>query len=1054
MPVAKKKKKTSKQSASGARKTAKKAAARTSPATAAKKTGKQVSKKTAKKTARKVAKKTAKQAGKPTAKKPEQKAAAAPAKKKTAKAADKSSGKGIDLLIIDSHAMAYRAYYGLQGQNLTHPVTGMPTNAVFGFFRMFFKVLQDLQPAHTAVVWDPPGGSFRREVYPEYKANRKPTPDDLRPQIDEIKELVSRAGFPTLMVMNYEADDVMGSLARRFGKKNRVVILSGDKDCYQLLNKNVTMLRGSKGVTEFLEIDPQWVETELGVTVDQITDYMGLIGDSSDNIPGARGIGPKGASKLLQEYKNLKGVYKNLAKVEPKGVRAKLEESKDNVFLSQDLATIRTEMPEVEKIDPNTLLTPDYLKAEVLQMFRDEGYNAIFAELNRALERRKAAEAQADAPDTKSTKSAKSTKATKADGKAGGKKGAGDEGDAAQSADDDAKSAGPVAKSGGKYELIDSIPALQDALAQLTKLMGKKKVLTVDTETDHQEPMRARLVGISMCAKPGKAVYVALPPAEDSLFASEGLDADEARPLLKAFLEDPDLKIIGQNIKYDMIVLRNWGLDLPAPYFDTMIASYLCNPNVRRHNMDDMAVDLLGYETIKYAEIVGSGRNKKTMAEIPPAEITDYACEDADITYQLHDKLVPALKLHKLEAVQKDIEVALVPVLTDMEMEGVAIDVKYFQSLSTEYAKKLKKLEKQIHKAAGYEFNINSTKELQKVLFEDLKLPTGKKTKTGYSTDQSVLEDLRGKHTVVDQLLEHRKYGKLKSTYVDALPALVNPKTKRIHTSFNQTIAATGRLSSMDPNLQNIPIREETGRMIRRGFIPRKGNVLLSLDYSQIELRIMAHYAEDKALIDTFQKKDVDIHTRTAASLFAVAEDAVDPDMRSKGKAVNFSIIYGVTEFGLSRNLGISREEARLYIERFFEKYPGVRRYMDETIAFAGKKGYVQTLTGRMRQIPEIKTQNRFRREGAERTAINTPIQGTSADIIKLAMLDIHRDLQAKELKSKMILQVHDELLFDVAPAEKDTVLKIARERMEGAMQLKVPLDVDYSFGKNWDEAH
>lgn len=972
----------------------------------------------------------------------------APAGKKTTSTVKKSPGSAGQkagsggLLIIDAHAMAYRAYYALQGQNLTHPMTGMPTNAVFGFFRMFFKILLDRNPALVAVVWDPPGGSFRRELYTEYKAQRKPMPDDLRPQIDEIKEILIKTGFPILMVKNFEADDVMGSLAARFGKDRRVVLLSGDKDCYQLLNKNVTMLRGSKGVTEFIEIDPQWVQTELGVGVDQITDYMGLVGDSSDNIPGAKGIGPKSAAKLLQDYKSLTGIYKNLAQVEPKGVRAKLEESKENVFLSQDLATIRTAMPEIAELDETTLATPDYLTPEILQMFRDDGYNAIYMELNRARERRGDAQSSSGANSANGTSGTTKTKQGK-------------------SADSDAsaRTAGDSEQTNRKYELIDDLEKLERALAQLTKTMGKKsKILTVDTETDHQEPMRARLVGISLCARPGEAFYIALPPApesgQDSLFTDQGLSADAARPILKKFLEDPELRIIGQNIKYDMIVLRNWGVNLPAPYFDTMIASYLSNPNVRRHNMDDMAVDLLGYDTIKYEDVVGSGRNKKTMDQIPPAEIRDYACEDADITYQLHDALLPILQQHKLESVNRDIEVALIPVLTDMEMEGVAIDAKYFKTLSQDYAKKLKKLEKQIHAAAGYEFNINSTKELQKVLFEDLDLPKGRKTKTGYSTDQSVLEELRGRHPVVDQLLEQRKYSKLKSTYVDALPALVNPKTGRIHTSFNQTIAATGRLSSMDPNLQNIPIREETGRMIRRGFVPRAGNVLLSLDYSQIELRIMAHYSGDQALIETFIQKGIDIHTRTAASLFAVEEAAVTSDMRSKGKAVNFSIIYGVTEFGLARNLAIPREEARLYIDRFFDKYPGVRRYMDDTIAFAVEHGYVQTLTGRIRPIPEIKTSNRFRREGAERMAINTPIQGTSADIIKLAMMEIHKDLLAKKLKSKMILQVHDELLFDVAPAEKDAVLKIAQNRMENAMKLKVPLDVDYSFGNNWDEAH
>lgn len=1021
---------------------------------AAKKSQKKTGTPTAKKVNKKGAKKAVKKAAAKTASKPAAKATKKTAKSSAAPAAAALRADGLpetDLLIIDSHAMAYRAYYGLQGQNLTHPITGMPTNAVFGFFRMFFKVLQDLQPERIAVVWDPSGGSFRRDVYPEYKANRNPTPDDLRPQIDEIKELLEKAGFPAIIVPNYEADDVIGSLAKRFGKKQRVVILSGDKDCYQLLTENVSMLRGSKGVTEFLTIDPAWVQNELGVSVDQITDYMGIVGDSADNIPGAKGIGPKGASKLLQEYGTLKGIYKHLKEIKPDGLRTKLEDSKELVMLSKDLATIRTKMPEVAALEAKSLATPDYLTPDVLQMFRDEGYNAIYAELNRAAERKAKADDASAAKAKGASKQVSKKKATKSTQS----KDKDDESEDAESTAADAS--GPrlqAADPDRRYELVDTPEKLRICFAALTKQMGKKKLLTVDTETNHQEPMRATLVGISLSAQPKTAYYLPLPPEDDSLFAQAGLVKSAVLPEIKAFLEDPELKIIGQNIKYDLIVLKNWGVNIPAPYFDTMIASYLCNPNVRRHNMDDMAVDLLGYETIKYSDVVGTGRNKKTMDQIPPEEVCEYACEDADITYRLHDELLPAIKRHKLEAVNTALEVALVPVLADMEMTGVTIDTKYFQKLSRDYEKKLKKFEKQIHAAAGREFNINSTKELQVILFEELDLPKGKKTKTGYSTDQSVLEELRGKHKIIDALLEHRKYSKLKSTYVDALPALIHERTGRIHTSFNQTIAATGRLSSMDPNLQNIPIREETGRMIRRGFVPSKGNTLLSLDYSQIELRIMAHYAKDQALIESFQNADVDIHARTAASLFAVEEGDVDPDMRSKGKAVNFSIIYGVTEFGLSRNLGISREEARLYIDRFFERYPGVRRYMDETIAFAGEQGYVHTLTGRIRQIPEINTQNRFRREGAERTAINSPIQGTSADIIKMAMLEIHRDLNKAKLKSKMILQVHDELLFDVVPKEQDQVLKIAKGRMETAMELLVPLDVDYSFGENWDEAH
>ena len=915
------------------------------------------------------------------------------------------------LLIIDSHAMAYRAYYAMQHQNLTNPVTGQPTAAIYGFFRMLFKILLDNDPEMVAVVWDAKGKTFRDKMYAEYKSNRKPMPDDLRGQIDEIKELSKKCGFLNLEKTGFEADDLMGTLAARFGKKKKVVILSGDKDCYQLLTKKISMIRGKKGVTEFIEIDPDWVQEELGVNCKQITDYMALVGDSSDNIPGAKGIGPKGASKLIQEYGTIEKIYKSIEKVNPKGIREKLISSKEDVFLSRELATIDVAVKEMLELDEKKILKPNFLDEKVLVMFRREGYNQIYNELNRA----------------------RGAQDSEKNDKTGDKEGA--------KAD--------AAKSKVKYELVDT-PA---KLKKLVTALSKEKLLCVDTETDHQLPMRANLVGISISAKKNKAYYIALPP-KDSPFYEKGIPLEEALPSLKKILENKAIEKVGQNIKYDFLVLRRHGIVLNNITFDTMIASYLRNPNVRRHNMDDMALDILGYETIKYSDVTGTGKNKVTMAELEPEKITDYACEDADITLQLYTNLKKGLKTDKLESVNRDIEVPLIGVLADMETAGITIDEAYFGKLSKEYEKNLKSLEKKIYKNVGYEFNINSTKELQKVLFEDLNLPKGKKTKTGYSTDQSVLEGLKGLNPTVDYLLDHRKYSKLKSTYVDALPALINPETGRIHTSFNQTIAATGRLSSMDPNLQNIPIREETGRTIRKGFIPREGRKLLSLDYSQIELRIMAHYAKDPHLIEAFTKDNVDVHARTAASLFGVDEGNVDPDMRSRAKAVNFSIIYGVTEFGLARNLGIAREEARHYIERFFERYPGVRDYMDETIVFAEKNGYVQTLSGRMRQIPEIKSGNHFRREGARRTAINTPVQGSSADIIKMAMLKIHDDMRKKKLESDMILQVHDELLFDVVEGEEDAVLTIARGRMEKAVKLKVPLKVDYGLGANWGEAH
>ena len=910
------------------------------------------------------------------------------------------------LVVIDAHAMAYRAYYAMQG-NLTHPVTGQPTGAIYGFYRMLLKLLLEHKPDSTAIVWDPPGGSFRNRDYPEYKANRSPMPDDLRSQIEEIQELQVKMGFPMIRVPDYEADDVMGSLAKKFGKKDHVILITGDKDCFQLIRNQVRMLRPKKGVTEFVEVDPDWVKEELGVTPDQVTDYMGLVGDSSDNIPGAKGIGPKSASKLIEEFGNLENLYKNLSKAGTAGTIKKLEEAKDLVFVSRDLATIREDVAEVSDMSLDGLKTPDLLSDQVVLLFRNEGYNQIYNELNRARENQDEGSADPSSPKKK----------------AGG--------------------------TGKQYTLVDSLSDLE----ALVKKLGKAKVLAVDTETDDIRPTTARLVGVSLSDAPGRAWYIALPPGP-SLFSQQGISLEEAAPLLQALFQKKGLRIIGQNIKYDLLVLQRHGIQLPDPSFDTMIASYLLQPNVRRHNLDDMALDELGHDTIKYEEVTGKGKNKKTMDEIPPEAIVDYACEDAEICYQLFEKFEPRLKEQKLDRVNRDIEIPLIPVLGRMEKEGVRIDTKYFKKMSTDFEKRLEKLMHSIHEAAGGEFNINSTKELQTVLFETLNLPKGKKTKTGYSTDQSVLEELRGLHPMVDHLLEHRKLSKLRSTYLDALPLLVNPETGKIHTSFNQTIAATGRLSSNDPNLQNIPIREDAGRAIRRGFIPSEGKLLVGLDYSQIELRIMAHYSQDPDLMEAFIKDDIDIHARTGASLFGVDEKDVDPDMRSKAKVVNFSIIYGVTDFGLSQSLGIPRKEASGYIERFFERYPGVKKYMDQTVAFAEKHGYVETIVGRRRQVPEIDSKNRFRKEGAKRTAINSPIQGSSADIIKMAMIEIDREILKQNLKSRMILQVHDELLFDVEPYEKETILELARTKMESAVELKVPLRVDSKSGKNWDEVH
>ena len=919
----------------------------------------------------------------------------------------------IGLLVIDAHAQAYRAYFALHRQNLTDALTGQPTGGLYGFFRMLFKILLDTRPDMTAVVWDAPGRTFRDDLFDRYKATRSPMPDDLRSQIERIKILVAQCGFMNLEQSGYEADDLIGTLAARFGNARDVLLLSGDKDCYQLLNKRVSMMRGTKGVTEFVMIDPDWVLREVGVSCRQIPDYMGLVGDSSDNIPGAKGIGPKTAVELLQKFGSLEALYERVDEVAQKGTRAKLVASREEAFLSRKLAVIDVGVPLILDLPEERLRTPDFTAEETALLFRERGFNQIYQELKRARDRLPGPEA-APGP-------------------------AGSVGEGAVP---------PVPVSNGTYELVST----EGQLKALVKRLEQAPRIAVDTETDSPEPMRARLLGVALSDSAGKGAYVSIPP-EGSPFSEAGIPLERARPLLQRLLCGVLPEKVGQNVKYDLLVLRRHGIELGGVAFDTMVASYLCNPGVRRHNLDDMAHDHLGLSTIRYDDVVGTGRSRLTLAEIAPEQVRDYAGEDADLTLRLSYELSPKISASRLDGVLTEIELPLIPVLASMEEAGVAVDVPYFQSMGAEYARAITGLESRIHHLAKRSFNIGSTKELQQILFQELKLPHGKKTKTGHSTDQSVLEGLRGAHPIVDTLLEHRKYVKLKNTYIDVLPGLVNAESGRIHTSFNQTIAATGRLSSNEPNLQNIPVREAEGRAIRRGFIAGAGRELLSLDYSQIELRVMAHYSNDEGLVSAFAE-DMDVHARTASSLFGVFEQMVTPDMRSKAKVVNFSIIYGVTEFGLARGLGLSRSEARGYIDRFFERYPGVRRYMDATILSAREKGQVETLSGRIRQIPDIGSPNRFKREGAERTAVNTPIQGTSADIIKLAMIRIAEDFRRSGLASRMILQVHDELLFDVVPEERDVVLEIARSRMESAMELRVPLKVDFGFGANWDEAH
>ncbi len=914
-------------------------------------------------------------------------------------------------IIVDAHAMAYRAYYALLNQNLRNS-SGQPTGAVYGFFRMLFKLLNDYNPEYIAITWDPPNKTIRHQIFNEYKSHRKPMPDDLIFQIEKIKDILKKIGFPIIISQNYEADDIIGTLVKKFSEKFKIIIISGDKDCFQLLNSSTIMLRGKKGVTEFTEITPEFVKEELGVETTQIPDYLALTGDSSDYIPGAKGIGPKTASELIQKYTTIENLYQCIDEIKP-SIKEKLLESKENVFLSKKLSTIFIDIPELQNSEISYFKLPHYLNYDVLTLFRKEGLQQIYKDLLKEIERKGNNNQNLDlfsnSGETKTKKELKSYSPEKS-----------------------------------KYFLI----SCEEDLKKCIEEISQKSIITMDTETSSLDTLNTKLVGISLCNTPGKAYYISV--GEDSLFTKKSIPLETVRKYLKKII-NKNYKFIGQNIKFDYKVLKQHQIEIPQIHFDTMIASYLLNPGIRQHNLDDIAIEYLKYDTIKYSDIAGKGKSEKTFDKLDPEEVYIYACEDADITYQLYEILIKELEKKNLLVVNNKVEVPLIPVLAQMEDNGVKIDRDYFKKLSEEYNQTIQKLMKKIYSEAGVEFNINSTKELQMIIIEKMNLPSLKKTKTGFSTDQSVLESLRNAHPIIDFILEYRKLIKLKNTYIDVLPSLINNKTGRIHTNYSQTITSTGRLVSSNPNLQNIPVKEKEGRAIRRGFIAEKGYKIVSIDYSQIELRILAHYSNDKNLIEAFLKEK-DIHKETAARLFKVSENEVTPEMRSKAKVLNFSVIYGVTPYGLSQNLGIETKEAKEYIDSFMNSFPGVQEYIQKIIQFAEKNGYVETLMGRRRYINDILSTNRKLKEAAQRIAINTPIQGTSADIIKMAMIKIDEEIQKRKMKSKMIIQVHDELVFETKEEELDELIQISKKNMENAIQLKVPLKVDIGIGNNWEE--
>ncbi len=896
------------------------------------------------------------------------------------------------LFIIDGHALCYRAYFAFIRNPLVNS-SGQNTSAIFGFSRMILTLIRDQNPDYFAIAFDPPVKSFRFNLYEEYKANRQKMPPDLKTQIEEIKNLVREIGIPVIESSDFEADDVLGTVAEKYSSPDiDVYLVTGDKDAYQLISDNVKIYANKKGISDFEIYTSDNIAEKTGLHPELIIDYMALMGDSSDNIPGVKGVGEKTALKLITEYSSLENIYENIESIKGK-TKTLLEDGKEMAFLSRDLVTIRKDVP--------IGLTIDELRFNGLNTEKAvEYYNSL--EMNSIV--------RDYFPETAQLES--STEHEKKD-----------------------------------YRTIRT----HEELSIMIKELKQAGLFAFDTETDSIKAVEAKLVGMSFSIKEKSGWF--LPLQSKGLFSEEFPEPSISISMIKPLLENPDLKKIGQNIKYDFIVLKNEDINLKGIFFDTMIASYLINPSELRHNMDDLAQKYLNYKTITFKELVGTGKNAIALTDLPMDRLAEYAIEDTDITMRLYNIFAPMLKENGLEKLFNEIELPLINVLAEMEITGVKIDTLHFDEMKKNTLAMLDDIEKNIYREADQKFNINSTKELSAILFEKLGLRTVKKTKTGFSTDIKVLETLQGTHPIIDYLISYRTLNKLQNTYIESLPRLISKKTGRIHTSFNQTVTATGRLSSSDPNLQNIPARDDYGKKIRTGFVPGKDSVIMSADYSQIELRLAAHFSNDENMLLAFSK-GIDIHNMTASSVFGVPIDEIKPDMRRKAKIINFATIYGVSPYGLSQQAEISIKDAAVFIEKYFQTYPGFKNYIDKTVSFAKKHGYVETLCGRRRPVPEINSTTSFMREGAERAAINMPIQGTSADMIKIAMINIQNDLADKKMKSKMIIQVHDELVFEAKKDELESLKSIVTGRMEKAIKLNVPVVVDIGLGENWGEAH
>ncbi len=923
------------------------------------------------------------------------------------------------LFLLDAYALIYRAYYALI-KNPRINSKGFNTSAIMGFVNTLEDVLKKEQPTHIGIAFDPAGPTFRHEAFEQYKAQREETPEAIRLSVPIIKDIIRAYRIPILEVPGFEADDVIGTLATEAGKQGiKTYMMTPDKDYGQLVSDNVFMYRPKYGDKEFEVMGVEEVKAKFDIqSPSQVIDMLGLMGDSADNIPGCPGVGEKTAQKLIAQFGSIENLLEHTHELKG-AIKTKIENNRQQIEFSKFLATIKTDVPVT--LDMESLKRKSINEEELRKIFEELEFRTL---IDRILKSEK--------------KTAVSTSPTSSS-----------QGDlfgffASESTDDSKNSILQSLETlKYDYQLIDTEEKIADFLQNILT----KDFFSFDTETTGTEPITAELVGMSFSYAENQAFYVPVPANRE--------EAQKIVDQFKPLLENKQTLKIGQNIKYDMLVLGNYGIEVQGPLFDTMIAHYVLQPELH-HGMDYLAEVYLKYNTIKIEELIGpKGKNQKNMRDLSPASVYKYACEDADVTLKLKSILEKELKTNGVEELFWNIEMPLVPVLAYMERNGVRIDTNALKETSTHFTARMHQIEEEVHQLAGIEFNIASPKQVGEVLFDRLKITEkAKKTKTGqYVTSEEVLESLRGKHEIVGKILEHRGLKKLLGTYIDALPLLINPQTGHIHTSFNQTVTATGRLSSSNPNLQNIPIRNEEGKEIRKAFIPDEGCEFFSADYSQIELRIMAHLSGDPHMIEAFQK-ELDIHAATAAKIYKEEISEVTREQRSKAKTANFGIIYGISVFGLAERLNVDRKEAKELIDGYFANYPHVKEYMDQSIRIAKEQGYIETIFKRKRYLPDINSHNAVVRGYAERNAINAPIQGSAADIIKVAMIQIYQRFRTEGIKSKMILQVHDELNFSVLPEEKQKVQQIVIEEMERAYKMKVPLRADCGWGQNWLEAH